>query len=84
MGIVTNKFVALLVINNFLLLVGMVMESLAALVILVPILMPVITFFGIDPLHFGIICILNITIGMRNAASGNGSVYIDKRQQPVV
>lgn len=64
LGVVTNKFVALLVINIFLLLVGMVMESLAALVILVPILLPVITSFGVDPLHFGIICILNITIGM--------------------
>ena len=64
LSVVTNKFIALLVINIFLLLVGMVMESLAALVILVPILMPVIASFGIDPLHFGIVCILNITIGM--------------------
>jgi tripartite ATP-independent transporter DctM subunit len=64
LGVVTNKYVALFVINIFLLLVGMVMESLAALVILVPILLPVVTSFGVDPLHFGIICILNITIGM--------------------
>lgn len=64
LGLVANKYVAILLINVFLLLVGMVMESLAALVILVPILMPVVTSFGIDPLHFGIICILNITIGM--------------------
>ncbi len=64
LAVITNKFVALLVINIFLLLVGMVMESLAALVILVPILMPVVTSFGIDPLQFGIICIFNITIGM--------------------
>lgn len=64
LSVVSNKYVALLIINIFLLLVGTVMESLAALVILVPILMPVITSFGIDPLHFGIICILNITIGM--------------------
>lgn len=63
-GVISNKYVALILINIFLLLVGMVMESLAALVILVPILMPVVTSFGIDPLHFGIICILNITIGM--------------------
>ena len=64
LGVVSNKFLALLLINIFLLLVGMVMESLAALVILVPILMPVIASFGIDPLHFGLVCILNITIGM--------------------
>lgn len=64
LGVVTNKYVALILINIFLLIVGMLMESLSALVILVPILMPVITAVGIDPLHFGIIMILNITIGM--------------------
>lgn len=64
LGVVTNKYVALLLINIFLLIVGMLMESLSALVILVPILMPVITALGIDPLHFGVIMILNITIGM--------------------
>ncbi|MDD3252857.1 MAG: TRAP transporter large permease [Lachnospiraceae bacterium] len=64
LGVITNKYVALIVINLFLLLVGMLMESLSALVILVPILMPVITAVGIDPLHFGVIMILNITIGM--------------------
>ena len=64
MAVITNKYVALLIINVFLLCVGMVMESLSALTILVPILMPVVYSFGIDPVHFGIICILNITIGM--------------------
>ena len=64
LSVVSNKYVALILINLFLLLVGMLMESLSALVILVPILMPVITAVGIDPLHFGIIMILNITIGM--------------------
>lgn len=64
LGVVTNKYVALILINIFLLIVGMLMESLSALVILVPILMPVITAVGIDPLHFGVIMILNITIGM--------------------
>lgn len=64
LSVVTNKYMALILINVFLLIVGMLMESLSALVILVPILMPVITAVGIDPLHFGIIMILNITIGM--------------------
>lgn len=64
LGVVTNKYVALILINLFLLVVGMLMESLSALVILVPIFMPVITAVGIDPLHFGIVMILNITIGM--------------------
>lgn len=64
LGVVTNKYMALILINVFLLVVGMLMESLSALVILVPILMPVVTAVGIDPLHFGVIMILNITIGM--------------------
>lgn len=64
LSVITNKYIALILINVFLLIVGMLMESLSALVILVPILMPVITAVGIDPLHFGIIMILNITIGM--------------------
>lgn len=61
---ITSKFMALLIINIFLLIVGMLMESLSALVILIPILMPIVLDFGIDPVHFGIIMILNITIGM--------------------
>ena len=64
LSVITNQYMALITINIFLLLVGMLMESLSALVILVPILMPVITAVGIDPLHFGVIMILNITIGM--------------------
>lgn len=59
-----NKYVALLVINIFLLIAGTFMETIAALTILTPVLMPVILNLGIDPVHFGIIMILNLMIGL--------------------
>jgi tripartite ATP-independent transporter DctM subunit len=59
-----NKYVALLMLNIFLLIVGCFMEPTAAIMILVPILLPVITALKIDPIHFGIIMILNLMIGL--------------------
>jgi TRAP-type transport system large permease protein len=53
----------LLLINIFLLLVGMPLEGTAALILITPILVPVVTKLGIDPIHFGVIMVLNLTIG---------------------
>jgi tripartite ATP-independent transporter DctM subunit len=64
LAVVSNKYVALIIINLFLLFVGFFMETLAALTILVPILLPITTSLGIDPIHFGIIMILNLMIGL--------------------
>jgi len=58
-----NKVVLLLLLNLFLLMVGLVMEALAAIVILTPILLPVATEIGVDPIHFGLIMIFNLAIG---------------------
>lgn len=58
-----NRFVILLIINIFLLFVGMVMETLAAILILGPLLLKVVIPLGIDPVHFGIIMVLNLAIG---------------------
>jgi C4-dicarboxylate transporter DctM subunit len=58
-----NKFVILLIINVFLLFVGMIMDTLAAILILAPILLNVVVKFGVDPVHFGLIMILNLAIG---------------------
>ena len=63
LAISTNKFVALLLINVLLLLVGCVMDGGAALVILAPLLLPVATAVGINPIQFGIIMCLNLSIG---------------------
>lgn len=58
-----NKYVVLLIINVLLLLLGTVLEGLALMIILVPILLEVIATLGIDPVHFGIVLVFNTTIG---------------------
>ncbi len=58
-----NKFVLLMVINFILLFIGMFIEGGAALVILAPLLVPAVCSRGVDPLHFGVILIVNIMIG---------------------
>jgi len=59
----SNPLVVLLVINLFLLFVGCFMEAIAAMMILVPILLPVATSLHIDPIQFGNIIVLNLMIG---------------------
>ena len=61
---VDNKYLALLVINIFLVFVGMFMDSSPSIIILTPVFLPVVTAFGVDPVHFGIIMILNLMIGL--------------------
>lgn len=61
---VSSTFLVLLLINILLLIVGTFMETLAAIVILTPILLPITTAVGVDPTHFGIIMIVNLAIGM--------------------
>ena len=63
MSITDNKFVLLLLINIFLLVVGCVMETISALLILSPILYPIMASFGVDIVHFGLIMVLNLAIG---------------------
>jgi tripartite ATP-independent transporter DctM subunit len=63
LGLSPNPLVILLLINVFLLIVGCFMEALAALVILVPVFLPVIQQVGIDPVHFGLVMVLNLMIG---------------------
>lgn len=58
-----NKYLMLAFINILLLIMGMFLEGGAALIILAPLLVPVVTQLGVDPVHFGIICIVNIMIG---------------------
>lgn len=53
----------LLVINLFLLIVGMVMDTTPAILILTPILLPVVTNLGMDPVQFGVIMVVNLAIG---------------------
>lgn len=61
--ITSNRYMMLAIINVFLLLIGMFLEGGAALIILAPLLVPVAVALGIDPVHFGMIMIVNIMIG---------------------
>lgn len=58
-----SRIVILLLINLFLLFVGMFLDTLSSILILAPILLPVVTSVGIDPVHFGIIMVVNLAIG---------------------
>lgn len=63
MNMTNNPYILLIVINVLLLFVGMFIEGGAALVILAPLLVPAVKALGVDPLHFGVIFIVNIMIG---------------------
>lgn len=63
-SLTTNKFVILLLLNILLLFVGMFMEGGAAIIILAPTLLNVATQVGIEPLHFGMIMVLNMAVGL--------------------
>ncbi len=60
----SNKFVLLAIINLILLILGCFMEGIAVLVITIPIFMPLTEHFGVDPVQFGVIMILNSMIGL--------------------
>ena len=63
LGNFSSKVVILLVINVFLLLVGMVMDTTPAILILTPILLPIAQGIGMDPIQFGVIMVVNLAIG---------------------
>ncbi len=64
LGLTTSPWVFLLLANAFLLFVGCFMETIAAITILVPVFMPILAKLGIDPVHFGLILVLNLMIGL--------------------
>ena len=62
-SLTTNPLVYLLIVNVLLLVVGFFMEALAAMLVLIPILVPPALLLGIDPVQFGIVFVLNLMIG---------------------
>jgi C4-dicarboxylate transporter DctM subunit len=64
LSISTNKYVILILINIVLLFVGMWLDLGAALIIFAPILLPVVISLGVDPVHFGLIMVVNLGIGV--------------------
>ncbi len=64
LSISDNKYVFLMLINILLLILGTFMDLAPMLLICTPILLPVILKFGIDPIHFGMVMLLNLGIGL--------------------
>ncbi len=64
LGLSDNPIVILLIINLLLLLVGIFMDMTPAILIFTPIFLPIITKLGMDPVHFGIVMVLNLCIGL--------------------
>lgn len=58
-----NKILILLLINVLLLIVGCFMDTTPAMMVLAPILLPIAVQFGVDPIHFGIVMVVNLAIG---------------------
>ena len=70
MTFTNNKYVILLLINILLLFVGCIMETTASIIILTPIFLPMVVALGVNPIHFGIIMVVNLAIGMSTPPLG--------------
>ena len=64
LGLTTNKYILLLLINLFLIFVGMFMETIAAILILFPVLLQVATSVGVDSVQFGVLVVMNLVLGL--------------------
>jgi C4-dicarboxylate transporter DctM subunit len=63
-GCTDNKFVMLLLINIVLLVIGCFLDTVPAIIVMAPILLPAVVGYGVDPIHFGIIMTINLGIGL--------------------
>ena len=64
LGLSSNKYILLLLVNIFLLLVGMFMDTGAAIILFAPILAPIMYEVGVHPVHFAVVVLLNLTLGL--------------------
>lgn len=69
-NMISNKYVFLMAVNVFLIFVGMFIEGNAAMIVLVPLLAPVATAYGIDEIHFAMVFIFNMAIGALSPPMG--------------
>lgn len=77
-----NKYVILLIVNIAFLIIGMFMEALAAMTITLPFLVPLMSTFGINPLHLGVVLVLNLMIGLCTPPVGT-SLFICAKQSGI-
>ncbi len=75
LGFTTNKYLMLFIINLFLMLMGMILEIIPNIVLLSPILAPLAISLGVDPIHFALILLVNLNIGMNTPPMG-GLLFI--------
>ena len=64
LGISTNKYVVLLIINVILLVLGMFLEVISAIMLVLPVVIPLTQVLGIHPIHLGVVMVLNLMIGL--------------------
>ncbi|MDD9739198.1 TRAP transporter large permease [Marinovum sp. SP66] len=91
-GLSDNPIIILLLINVLLLIIGMFMETISSIIIMTPILVPVATALGVDPIAFGVIMTINLAIGFCTpplgvnlfVASGISGVSIEKLSRAIL
>lgn len=91
-GLSSNPIILLLLINLLLLIIGMFMETISSIIILTPILLPVTTALGVDPIAFGVILTVNLAIGFCTpplgvnlfVASGISGVSIEQLSKAIL
>ena len=82
---ITSKFAFLLVLNLFLLVVGALMDIFSAIMVVVPLIIPIAANFGVDPVHLGIIFLANLGIGYSTPPVGMNLFIASFRfEQPVL
>ena len=74
-GLTDSPFVFLLLVIGMMVLLGMFLESISVLIVVVPLLMPMVTQLGIDPIHFGVVCTVATVVGLVTPPVGPG-LYI--------
>lgn len=70
LGLTTNKYVMLLIINVIFLVLGMFIDTMAITLVFIPIVLPIINQLGIDLVHFGVVIVLNMMIGLSTPPYG--------------
>lgn len=73
-----DPWVLLIIVNILLLLVGMVLETIAAILVLTPIIVPALAAAGVDPVHLGVVVVLNLMIGLLTPPVGMSLYMVSK------
>lgn len=78
LSVTSNPYLIILLLNVILLIMGMFMEALSILTIIVPFLMPLVTAIGLNPVHIGVMVVLNLMIGLSTPPVGMSLFVVSK------